>query len=325
MNAKLSRLLFLLPALLSLQTQAQSPGEYPVRPITVIVSTAAGSAGDILMRSIAPRLAERLKQSVIVENKVGASGTIGADYVAKAAPEGYALLATVNTLAILPALRTDLPYDLLKDFAHITKLVKVDLTFGLSTSVKANDLKELVALIKATPGKYTFGSPGNGTPHHMAGEVIRQNLGLDMVHVPHKDLALAVQNLVGGHVDMLVSGTASILPAAKTGKVKLLATTGTSRSAFAPDIPTFRELGYDFMDDVAGWYALSAPAKTPAPVIGRLNREFREVLAIAAVKEALEKIGMEAETSTPEQANAFVKGDIERWTRVVKQGKISAN
>src|SRR5204862_5666071 len=138
------------------------------------------------------------------------------------------------------------------------------------------------------------------------GEVLRQDLGSDMVHVPHKDLALAIQNLIGGHIDMMVSGTASIIPAAKTGKVKLLASTGNARSAFAPDIPTFKELGYDFMADVDGWYTLSAPAKTPGAIVGRLHREFREVLAAPAVKEALEKIGMEAETSTPEQTNALV-------------------
>ena len=304
---------------------AQSVDDYPTRPVTIVVTSAAGSSMDILGRSIAPKLAERLKQAVLIENRVGASGIIGANSVAKAAPDGYTLLATVNTFAILPAIRNDLPYDIVNDFVHITKVVKVTLTLALSTNVKANNVRELVALIKANPGKFTFSSPGPGSPHHMAGELLRQNLLLEMTHVPHKDLALAIQNVVGGHVDMIISSSASVIPGAESGKLKLLANSGTSRSVFAPDVPTFTELGYQFMSDVDGWYLLSAPVRTPASIVARLNREFRDVLGTPEARDAMRKMGSELETSTPEQAAAFVKADVERWIRVIKQGKVTVN
>jgi len=262
MAAVISRLLAVYAAVLCIQANAQSPADYPTKPITVIVSTAAGSAGDSMVRSIAPRLIERLKQPIVVENKVGASGAIGAEYVAKAPPDGYTLFATVNTMAILPALRTDLPYDLLADFSHISKLVKVSLTFGMSTSIKANDLKELVALIKANPGNTPSAARERYAPPY-GGRGAPAEPGAGHGARPAQGSRARGAELIGGHVDMMVSGTASIIPAAKTGKVKLLASTGNARSAFAPDIPTFKELGYDFMADVDGWYALSAPAKTP--------------------------------------------------------------
>ncbi len=315
----------LLSSLLSSAVLAQSTDGYPSRPVTIVVTSAAGSAMDVLGRNIAPRLGERLKQTVLVENRVGASGIIGANSVAKAPPDGYTLLATVNTFAILPALRNDLPYDIVNDFVHITKLIKVTLTLALSTMVPAGNIKELVALIKANPGKYTFASPGNGSPHHMAGELFRQNLALEMVHVPHKDLALAIQSVVGGHVNMIISSSASVIPGSVSGRLKLLANSGTKRSVFAPDVPTFRDLGYEFMDDVDGWYVLSAPARTPPAVVARLNREFRDALAQPEVREVSKKFGFELETSTPEQTAAFVKSDVERWARVIKQGKVTVN
>ncbi len=303
----------------------QSVDDYPTKPVTLVVTSAAGSSMDIVARAIAPRLGERLKQNVLVDNRVGASGIIGANSVAKAAPDGYTLLATVNSFAILPALRNDLPYDIVNDFVHITKMIKVTLTLALSSAVPASNVKELVALIKANPGKYTFSSPGPGSPHHMAGELFRQNLGLDMVHVPHKDLGLAIQSVVGGHVNMIISSSASVIPGSESGRLKLLANSGVKRSVFAPNVPTFRDLGYDFMDDVDGWYLLSAPVKTPAPVVAKLNREFREVMGAADVRESSRKVGSEIETSTPEQAAAFVKADVERWMRVIKAGKVTVN
>lgn len=322
MNKKNLKRLSISMAVLTVTSAYSQVSEYPSRPITAVVNSAAGSSTDTGMRLVAQKLGERLKQAVVVDNKVGASGAIGAEYVAKAAPDGYTLLTTVNTLAIMPAVRNDLPFDVLKDFTYITKLLNVSLTFGLSNNVPAKDLKELFALIRANPGKYTFSSPGVGSPHHLAGELIKQNLKLDIVHVPHKDLALAVQNVVGGHVDMIVSGTGSVLALGNTGKMKLLATSGTKRASYAPNIPTFNELGYSFMDDVDGWTALAGPAKMPPAVVARLSRELREVLALPEVRDGSTKIGVEAVWSSPEQTDAFIRTDVARWQQVVSQGKV---
>ncbi len=329
-SARLHSLFFLqilpvLIALLPLLAAAQAPGNYPSRPVTIVLNSASGTAGDTTARLMQGRLTERLKQPVLVENRVGASGIIGADYVAKAASDGHTLLLMSNTSSILSAARTDLPFDLLNDFAHIAKLIDVPLALGIPITVKANSLQELLAQIKANPGKYTFASPGTTGPQHLIGELMKQSLGLDMVHVPHKDHALAVQNLVGGHVDLMVTSVSSLLPLANAGKLKLLGITGAKRSALAPNLPTFKELGYGFLVDMAGWYVLSAPAKTPGPIVARLNREFREVIATREIVEALARNGLDSDAGTPEQAVAFLKGDIERWSRVIKQGNIRTN
>lgn len=323
MNAVFLRILIALPTLLPLLTLAQTPAAYPTRPVTIVLNSATGTGGDTAVRLIQARLTERLKQPVVVENRVGASGVIGADYVAKAAPDGYTLLVMSNTSAILSSVRADLPFDLLQDFAHVAKLVDVPLALGIPVAIKANDLQELLVQIRANPGKFTFASPGTTAPQHLIGELMKQSLGLDMVHVPHKDHALAVQNLVGGHVDLMVTSVTSLLPLASANKLKLLGVTGTRRSPLAPNVPTFRELGHEFLVDMAGWYVLTAPAKTPTAVVVRLNREFREVLAIREVVEAMNKNGLDPDTGTPEQAVAFLRGDIERWSRVIKGGKIS--
>lgn len=316
------RFAFALIAILCHAAQAQSPGSPSSRPVSLVVTSAAGTGGDIAVRLITSRLAERLKQPVVVENRVGASGVIGADYVAKAAPDGNTLLVMAITSAILSAARTDLPFDMMRDFTHVTKLVDLPLALGLASVIKANDLKEFLALVKAAPGKYTYASPGALAPQHLIGERMNQQLGLAMVHVPHRDHALAVQNLVGGHVDMMVTSVASLRSLAAAGKLKLLAITGTERSRLAPSVPTFGELGYNFLVDAAGWYLVSAPAATPAPVVARLNHAFREVMAAPEVVEAMFKNGLEPSTGTPEHAAAFLKDEIERFSGIIKLGRI---
>lgn len=316
------RRLTALIALVSLQAFAQGPSNYPSRAVTVVVTTAPGTAGDIVMRAIQGRLSERLKQPLVVENRVGASGALGADYVAKSAPDGYTLAVVSNAFGILPSMRNDLPFNFANDFVHITKLVDVPLGFAVAATVKANDLKELFAQVKANPGKFTFASPGTASPQHLAGELMKQRLGLDMVHVPHKDHALAVQSIVGGHVDLFITGVNALIPQANAGRIRLLGVTGTKRFDFAPGIPNFVELGYDFLTDLAGWYILSAPVKTPPAAVARLNRELREALAAPEVGAILAKSGLTADTTTPEDALAFLRKDIERWAGVIKQGKI---
>ena len=300
-------------------TYAQGQDNYPSRPITLVIMTGPGTAGDIVARALVPGLVERLKQPVVVEFRVGASGIIAADYVAKSAPNGYTLLSTVSTATVLQASGRSLPWDLIADFTHVAKLFSVSLAFGVTASQPASSLKDFVASIKANPGKYTFGSPGNGTPHHLAGELFQQALGLQMVHVPHKELSQAYTALVGGHIDTMTSAVASYLPHYRGGRVKLVAVTGQARLSMLPEVPTFRELGYEFMGDVEGWYMLSAPAKTPAPIVERLNRDFRSVLKLPETKETLVKFAGDVDTGTPEEAVAFLKADIERWSRVIRQ------
>ena len=304
---------------------AQAQESYPARPITLVIMTGPGTAGDIIARALVPGLMERLKQPVVIEFRTGASGIIAADFVAKSAPNGYTLLSTVNTSTVLQASGRTLPWDLLTDFTHVTKLFTVALAYGANVAMPGATLKDLVDAVRANPGKYTFGSPGNGTPHHLAGELFQQGLGLQMVHVPHKELSQAYASIVGGHVDTMTSAVASYATHMKSGRVKLLAITGPARLAMIPEVPTFRELGYDFMSDVDGWYMLSAPAKTPAPIVERLNREFRAVLNTAEAREALVRFAGAPDTTTPEEAVAFLKKDIERWSRVIRQGKISVN
>ncbi len=305
--------------------QAQDAA-YPTRPIAMIVTVAPGTGADIIGRAVSSRLAERLKQPVVVENKVGASGVIGADAVAKAQPNGYTLMLMLNSFTMVPSLYKNMPYDSINDFAPVSRIVTSSFAFVSNpASMPAKDLPEFVALVKANPGKYNYASPGNATAHHLAMELFKQQVGLDMVHVPHKSFAEAMGNLMGGHVQVMFAPTPSVLSQAKAGKLHILAMTGPQRSPIAPDAPTFREMGYAFMDDVDGWYAVAAPAKTPPAVVARLNRELRSIMALPDLREEFAKQGLVAISSTPEELAAVIKADLQRWNKVIREAKISAD
>jgi tripartite-type tricarboxylate transporter receptor subunit TctC len=296
---------------------------FPSRPVTLVVPFTTGTGIDILARVIGPRLSERWKQPVVVENKPGASGNIGTDAVAKAEPDGHTLMVTVNTYTITPALFKNLPYDPVADLAPISKIALATYTFAVNPAVfPASNMKEAIALIRANPGKFYFASPGNGTPHHVGMELIKQRLGLDVTHVPYKGFAGAMTDLVGGQVQMMFTLIHSSIPYVKSGKIRALAVTGAKRSPQYPEAPTFREQGIDFMDDVDAWYAVMAPGKASPALVSRLNTDVNAVMGIAAVKDQLVKQGMIPVTSTPGELAALIKADLVRWAKVVNDAHI---
>ena len=316
----LSAVLAVLLASLCAGASAQS---FPSRPVTLVVPFTTGTGIDILARVIGPRLSERWKQPVVVENKPGASGNIGTDAVAKAEPDGHTLMVTVNTYTITPALFKNLPYDPVTDLAPISKIALATYTFAVNPSVlPAHDMKEAIDIIRKNPGKYYFASPGNGTPHHVGMELIKQRLGLDIIHVPYKGFAGAMTDLVGGQVAMMFTLVHSSLPYVRAGKIRALAVTGAKRSPQYPDAPTFREQGIDFMDDVDAWYAVMAPGKVSPALIARLNGDVNAVMNLPQVKDQLVKQGMIPTTSTPEALAALIKADLARWAKVVADAHI---
>jgi tripartite-type tricarboxylate transporter receptor subunit TctC len=319
----LRSLFALAAALFSLATMAQP---FPSRPVTLVVPFSPGTGIDILARVIGPPLAEKWGQPVVVENKPGASGNIGTDFVAKSAPDGYTLLVTVNTFAITPTLIKSTAYDVVRDFSPLSKIATATYCFAVNPNVfPANNMSEAIALIRKNPGKYFFASPGNGTPHHIGMELIKLRLGLDLTHVPYKGFAGAMQDLVGGQVQMMFTLVHSAIPQVRAGRIKILGVTGAQRSPQFPEAPTFREQGIDFMDDVDAWYAVLGPAKLAPELVAKLNGDVNAVMALPAVKENLLRQGLIPATSTPQELGALVKSDLQRWAKVIAEAKITAD
>lgn len=303
---------------------AQTAAGFPNRPVTLIVPFSPGTGIDILARTIGPRLSEKWGQGVVVENRPGASGNIGSDLVAKAPPNGYTLMVTVNTFTITPALFKNLPYNPVTDFAPISKIAVATYCFAVNPSVfPATNMTEAIAMIRAKPGQYNFASPGSGTPHHIGMELIKLQLGLNAVHVPYKGFAGAITDLVGGQVQMMFTLVHSSLPHVRAGRIRILAVTGASRSPQFPEAPTFREQGIDFMDDVDAWYAVMAPGKTPPDLVAKLNADVNAVMALPDVRETLLKQGLIPTTSTTAELAALIKSDLARWGKVIADAKIT--
>jgi tripartite-type tricarboxylate transporter receptor subunit TctC len=303
---------------------AQTAAGYPNRPVTLIVPFSPGTGIDILARTIGPKLSEKWGQGVVVENRPGASGNIGTDLVAKAPPNGYTLMVTVNTFTITPALFKNLPYNPVTDFAPISKIAVATYCFAVNPTVfPASNMAEAIAMIRAKPGQYNFASPGSGTPHHIGMELIKLQLGLDAVHVPYKGFAGAMTDLVGGQVQMMFTLVHSSLPQVRAGRIRILAVTGASRSPQFPEAPTFREQGIDFMDDVDAWYAVMAPGKTPPDLVAKLNADVNAVMALPDVRDTLTKQGLIPTTSTPVELAALIKSDLARWGKVIADAKIT--
>ncbi len=310
-------------ALLSSMAQGQA---FPSRAVTLVVPFSPGTGIDILARVIGPKLSEKWGQPVVVENKPGASGNIGSDFVAKSAPNGYTLMVTVNAFTVSPALYKNLPFDPANDFAPISKIALATYCFVVNPAVfPARDMAEAVAAIRANPGKYYFASPGNGTPHHVGMELLKLGLGLDVTHVPYKGFAGAMTDLVGGQVHMMFTLVHSSLPHVRSGRIRMLGVTGAGRSPQYPEAPTFREQGIDFMDNVDAWYGVLAPGRTPRELVARLNADVNAVMAMPEVRENLIRQGMIPVTSTPEELSALIRSDLVRWAKVVADAKITAD
>jgi tripartite-type tricarboxylate transporter receptor subunit TctC len=325
LNLRVFALMSALP-LLPHAAHGQGPDNYPIRPISLVVTVAPGGGADVLARIIAPKISESLRQAVVVENKVGASGVIGSDYVAKATPNGYTLMLLVNSFTITPALYKNLPFDPVNDFAAITRIATTSYSFAINPrTLPVKDVKDFITAVKASPGKYTYATPGKGTAFHLAVEVMKQQLGLEMLHVPHKDLGGALTSIVGGSTDAMFATSVLVQPQTKSGALRILAVTGSKRSPVVPDVPTFHEAGINFLDDVDGYYGVMAPAKTPREVISRLNREIITAMALSDVSQKVAASDLVASTSTPEQFAAQIKTDIQRWGQLIKDANISAD
>ena len=303
---------------------AATPTDYPTKPIRMIVGFAPGGGTDTTARAISIKLAELLGQQVIVDNRAGAAGNIATELVAKAAPDGYTiLLGTIAALAINPSLyRTKLPFDSVRDFAPIIQAVDSTNILSLHPSVPAANVKELIALAKTKPLNY--GSSGVGGTGHLAGELFNSMAGTEMTHIPYKGGGPAMIDLVGGQVQLVFATAASAVPQIKAGKIKGIAVTTIKRSALMPNIPTIAESGLPGFD-ANNWYGLLAPAKTPRPLIMRLNAEVTKVLAMPDVKDFLFNQGLDPAPGTPEQFGAYIKSEITKWAKVVKDSGARAD
>jgi tripartite-type tricarboxylate transporter receptor subunit TctC len=300
---------------------AQAPA-YPVKPIRVIVPFTPGTGIDILARTVGPRLAERLGNAVVIDNRPGASGNIGNDVVAKAAPDGYTLMVTANTFVIAPALAKALPFDPVRDFTPVTEMATGTMALAVHPSLPANSVAALVKLAKARPGEINYASPGSGTPQHMAAELFKLIAGIQMVHVPYKGSAGAVTDLVGGQVPVMFLPLHTALPYAQAGRLRVLAQSGARRSAVGPEYPTFDAAGARGVE-VDFWYGMLAPANLARGIIMKLNTEIADILRLADVRESLSRQGLDTVTSTPEQFAQLIRMDLAKWARVVADAHIT--
>ena len=316
---KMRTLLFTLALLVPLAAAGQN---YPAKPVRLIVTFAAGGGADYVGRTVGAKLSELLGQPVVVENKAGANGALGAELVAKSPPDGYTLLVgAAGTIAVAPHLSPKLPFDAFKDFAPVSMLATSPFVVTVHPEVPAKSVRELIELARARPGTINFGSSGTGGSPQLAGELFKSMAGVAMVHVPYKGLAPAIADLMGGQIQLLFADVGLVNPHLKSGKLRGLAVTGTARSALVPDLPTVSEAGVPGY--AAGtWYSLLAPAGTPGPIVTRLSEDSRKALAHPDVRNALVGQGNEPAGSTPAQAAAFLRDEHAKWGEVIRRAGI---
>jgi len=307
-----------------LMAGSASAQTYPTQPIRFVVPFTPGTGMDIIARQVGPRLTERLGQPVVVENRPGASGNIGADIVARSAPDGHTVMVGANTLVIAAHLYQQVPFNPLTDFAPVTLAGVTTLVLVTNPACGIESVPDLIARAKAQPGKLTYGSPGIATPHHMAMELFKDLTATDMLHIPYKGSAGAVTDLVSGQINLMFLPIHQVLPYRQAGRLKLLAAGGAKRHPSAPDLPTLVELGIKGAEAADIWYAFYAPKSVPAPVIAKLNAELRSILALAEVKAAMGKAGVDVATSTPEELYALMKRDYARWGKIIRKNHITA-
>lgn len=309
-------LLHLLIGLLAACSAAVAQTAYPSKPVTLVVPFPAGGALDIVARALAEEMRKQLGQTVLVDNRAGAGGTVGSGLVARAAPDGYTLLlGSVATHAIAPGVYRNLSYDALKDFAPITQVTASPLLLASSATLNVKTLPELLAAARAQPGKLNYGSTGNGTAVHLAGAMLQSAARLDVVHVPYKGGPQAVNALITGEAAFMVVNVELVLPQVLGGKARALAVTGSRRLAALPDVPTMSEAGVSGVD-ASTWFGLFAPAGTPKEVVDRLQRDA--ATALRALKEPFARQGDEAIGSTPDEFAAQVRAEHAKWGKLIK-------
>ena len=295
--------------------------DYPNRAVKIIVPFGAGGPADIYARFLGQHLQETLKQSFVVENRPGAGAVIGTGEVAKSAPDGYTLLMMSNTHTTNETLLPNRPYQLMRDFAPVAPVNASDLIMVVHPSVPAKDLKEFLALLKAKPGDLNYASSGPGTPYHMAGELFKAMSGSNIVHVPHRGSGDARTAVLGGHVQMMIDAITTTAPTVQAGQVRALGTTGSKRSSVLPDVPTISEAGLPGYEATI-WLGIMAPAGTPKPIVDKLNAEINKVLSKPDVKEAWAKQGAEPLVMTPAEFDTYLRGDIDKWAKVIQTAGI---
>jgi tripartite-type tricarboxylate transporter receptor subunit TctC len=298
-------------------TGAPGQAAYPTKSVRIIVPYSAGGPADIYARFIGDRLQKNLGHPFVVENRPGAGAIIGTDAVAKSAPDGYTLLMMSNTHTVNESLFTKKPYTLLKDLAPIAPVNYSDLILVVHPSVPANNLKELIALAKAKPGTLNYASSGPGTPYHMAGELFKAMAGIDVVHVPHKGSAEARTSVLAGNVQIMFDAITTMAPLVQAGKVRAIATSGKTRSAITPNVPTLNESGVPGYDAVI-WLGVMAPAGTPKSIVDLLNADIQKIAGSPDVKETWAKQGAVPMHMSAEEFGKFMEQDIQKWAKVVK-------
>jgi tripartite-type tricarboxylate transporter receptor subunit TctC len=292
--------------------------DYPQRPIRVIVPFPPGGPTDVLARIVAPRLAERLGQRVVVDNKPGASGMIGADLVAKAAPDGYTLLVNASIHVINPSLYPKTPYDAIADFAPVSNLADVPLVLTVHPKLQARSVKDLVTLAKSAATPLAFASAGNATSQHLSGEAFKIAAGVDLLHVPYKGSAPALTDLIGGQVQLMFDSLPSSMPFIKSGAIRPLAVTTARRSSALPEVPTLAESGFPGFG-ISTWYGMWAPAGTPPAVVQRLSREVAAIVRLPEVRDRFGALGAEPVGNAPEEFAAFAKAELAKWGGIVNR------
>jgi tripartite-type tricarboxylate transporter receptor subunit TctC len=300
------------------------PKQYPERSIKILVGFAAGGGTDVAARIVAQKLTETLGQSVVVENRPGASGMIAAETVAKSGADGYTLMmGTQTTLAVAPALYRKFSIDATRDFVGVAKAGVSPLVLVVHPSVPARSVMDLIALAKAGPGTVNFGSGGLGTTPHMAGELFSIQAGIKMVHVAYRGEAPAINDLLGGQLHLIFANLSAVIGNVKAGSLRALAVTGAQRAATAPEIPTVAEAALPGFE-AATWFALVAPAGTPREIVRRLNRELTQVMTQPDVRQRFADLGMTIDAGPPEALDAYIKSEILKWSKVIKEADIRA-
>jgi len=303
---------------------AQGPAAYPQRNVQLVVPYTPGTGADLIARTLGPRLAERWKVAVVTDNRPGATGNIGTDFVARAAPDGHVLLMTATSFGTTPALTPGLPFDPIRSFAPIVQIASSGLTLVVHPRLPVGSVRDLIQLAKRRPGQLHYASPGNGGPQHLAAELIKLEAGIDIVHVPHKGMAGATTDLVGGHVQAMVAAIQTIAPQVRGGKARLLATMGERRVAAFPDVPTMKEQGWPTLV-VETWYGVFAPAGTPPAVIAKINADINALLQLPDVTDSLARQDLNAVGGSAERFGEMVRNELTRWARVVAAAKIKSD
>ncbi|HEV7803316.1 MAG TPA: tripartite tricarboxylate transporter substrate binding protein [Burkholderiales bacterium] len=310
------RVLLLSLSLASAAALAQSPVGYPAKPIRLVVPYTPGASNDTLSRATAQSMAPLLGQSVVIDNRPGAGGMIGAEAVARAEPDGYTILNVQASFATNVAIRSKMPYDVFKDFAYIGMMTKSPMIVVVHPSLPVKTMKELVALARKRPGELNYGSSGTGGSNHLATELFAKAANIKIVHVPYKSIGLAITDLLGGNVQLVITSLPSALVQVKAGRIKALGVASAQRSSFAPDVPTVTEAGVPYVSEL--WWGLAAPARTPPEIVNRLSETLRKAMQTPQLKEQYAREGGEPLPMAPQEFAKYVFAEVNRWRQVVK-------